>query len=106
MSGIEGHLAAIAEGAAGLSSYDEAFDLLAEAHQEMRRRGSRARYRKAVEMEIARWTGAMWAEATKAARAGAADGLESPGARRHRDAIRRARRILAALDAGRPGGAS
>jgi hypothetical protein len=52
MPNIENYLDDMAEGAVGLASYDEAFDLFAEARAEFKRRGSRARYRRLVKERL------------------------------------------------------
>lgn len=106
-------LADYAAGRAGLASYAEAFELLEDAAMELRRRGSRARYRRNILRAIDNWT---WYEGEATARAGhyrrsaltdgraiAATMLQQASAtearaRRYTSAIRRARRILAALD--------
>jgi hypothetical protein len=87
-------MAAIGQDTCAMCSYDEGV-----LYGEMNR-GSRARYRKAVELEIARWTGAMWASAAVATKAGDVDGLTAPTTMRYRRAIARGRRILARLSGG------
>jgi hypothetical protein len=64
---------------------------------DLAKRGSAARYRRAVEMQIAKWVGAMWAHATIAAKAGADNGLSAPASQRYARAISRARAILERL---------